>query len=80
MGQKKTQRLVVLLYQATIAETKTVDLALEFIRTCDTHNKFIIFSNSLSVLNAMNHISSKNPQIQKLLEKWHEFLANKEDS
>ena len=26
----------------------------------------------------MNHTSSKNPQIQKLLEKNHELLANKE--
>ena len=26
----------------------------------------------------MNHTSSKNPQIQKLLETFHELLANKE--
>ena len=31
------------------AEAKAVDLALDFIRTCDTNNKFIIFSDSLSV-------------------------------
>ena len=37
------------------AEAKAVDLALEFIRTCDTNNKFIIFSDSLSVFKAMNH-------------------------
>ena len=43
------------------AEAKAVDLALDFIKTCDTNNKFIIFSDSLSVL---NHTSSKNPQIQ----------------
>ena len=49
------------------AEAKAVDLALDFIRTCETNNKFIIFSDSLSVLKAMNHdTSSKNPQIQKL--------------
>ena len=47
-------------------EAKTVDLALDFIRTCDTNNKYIIFSDSLSELKAMNHTSSKNPQIQKL--------------
>ena len=35
-------------------------------------------TDSLSVLKAMNHTSSKNPQIQKLLEKCHELLANKE--
>ena len=60
------------------AEAKAVDLALDFIRTCDTCNKFIIFSDSLSVLKAMNHASSKNPQIQKLLEKCHELLAKEE--
>ena len=60
------------------AEAKAVDLALDFISTCDANNKFIIFSDSLSVLKAMNHTSSKNPQIQKILEKCHELLANKE--
>ena len=49
------------------AEAKAVDLVLDF----------IIFSNSLSVLKAMIHTSSKNPQIQKLLEKCHELLSNK---
>ena len=60
------------------AEAKVDDLALDFISTCDVNNKFIIFSDSLSVSKAMNHTSSKNPQIQKLLEKCHELLANKE--
>ena len=60
------------------AEAKAIDLALDFISTCDANNKFIIFSDSLSVLKAMNHTSSKNPQIQKLLEKCHELLAYKE--
>ena len=36
------------------------------------------YSDSLSVLKAMNHTSSKNPQIQKLLAKCHELLAYKE--
>ena len=57
------------------AEAKAVDLALDFIRTCDANNKFIIFSCSLSVLKAMNR-SSKSPQIQKLLGKCHELLTN----
>ena len=57
------------------AEAKAVDLALDFISTCDANNKFIIFSDSLSVLKAINHTSSKNPQNQKLLEKCHELLA-----
>ena len=51
------------------AEAKAVDLA---------NYKFIIFSDSLSVLKAMNHTSSKNPQIQKLLEKCHDLLTYKE--
>ena len=59
------------------AEAKAVDLALDFISTCDANPNFIIFSDSLSVLKAMNHTSSKNPQIQKLLEKCHELLALK---
>ena len=59
------------------AEAKAVDLALDFISTCDAKNKFIIFP-LLSVLKAMEHTSSKNPRIQKLLEKCHELLANKE--
>ena len=50
------------------AEAKAVDIALDFIRTCDTNNTFIIFSDSLLVLKAINHTSSKNPHIQKLLE------------
>ena len=60
------------------AEAKAIDLALDFISTCDANNKFIIFSDSLSVLKTMNHTSSKNPQIQNLLEKCHELLAYKE--
>ena len=60
------------------ADAKAVDLTLDFISTCDAYNKFIIFSDSLSVLKAMNHTSSKNSQIQKLLEKCHELLAHKE--
>ena len=54
-------------------EAKAIDLALDFISTCDANNKFIIFSDSLSVLKALNHTSSKNPQNQKLLEKCHEI-------
>ena len=87
MGQKKTQGSVVLLYQATILiwnvyltihQLSLLDLALYFIRTCDTYNQFITFSDSLSVLKAMNHTSSKNRQMQKLIEKCNELLANKE--
>ena len=35
------------------AEAKAIDLALDFISTCDANNKFIIFSDSLSVLKAI---------------------------
>ena len=51
------------------AEAKAIDLALDHIADCETSNKFIIFSDSLSVLKSLDHTSSKNPQIQKLLEK-----------
>ena len=47
-----------------------------------TTRHFLPFSRGrisiFSVLKAMNHTSSKNPQIQKLLEKCHELLAYKE--
>ena len=50
------------------AEAKAVDLAFDFITTCDNNNKFITFYDSLSVLKAMNQTSLKNLQIQNLLE------------
>ena len=53
------------------AEAKAIDLALDFIADCEISNNFIIFSDSLSVLKSLDHTSSKNPQIQKLLEKQH---------
>ena len=37
------------------AVAKLVDQALDFIKTCDTNNIFIIFSDSLSILKAMKH-------------------------
>ncbi|MES9951106.1 MAG: reverse transcriptase domain-containing protein [Candidatus Thiodiazotropha sp.] len=55
------------------AEAKAIDLALEYIENSTSNSKFIIFSDSLSVLQALNHSSSKNPQIQSLLEKHHEI-------
>ena len=80
MVQKKKTKLVVLLLQTVIAkryvylftaEAKAIDLALDFINECNSKDKFIIFSDSMSVLQALNHTSSKNPQIQKLLIKHH---------
>ena len=49
------------------AEIKAVKLALEFFKT-NPDNKFIIFSDSLSGLKALNHSYSRNAQIQNLLE------------
>ena len=84
MVQKKKTKLVVLLFQTVIAkryvylmssiftaEAKAKDLALDFINECKLKDKFIIFSDSMSVLQALNHTSSKNPQIQKLFIKHH---------
>ena len=48
------------------AEAKAIDLALDLIAGCETSNKFVIFSDSLSVLKSLDHTSSKNPQIQLL--------------
>ena len=55
------------------AEAKAIDLALDLITNCETSNKFVIFSDSLSVLKSLDHTSSKNPLIQKLLEKHHDL-------
>ena len=59
------------------AEAKAIDLALDFVNTCTYTNKFVIFSDSLSVLQALNHTSSKNSQIQQLLLKHHEISSSK---
>ena len=53
------------------AEAKAIDLALNFISTCDANNKFIIFSDSLSVLKAMNHTSAEILQISKQTHRFH---------
>ena len=41
------------------AETKAIDLALDLIADWETSNKFVIFSDSLSVLKSLDHTSSK---------------------
>ena len=53
------------------AEVKGVDLALDLVDNCNSRDKFIIFSDSFSVLQALNHTSSKTPQIQNILQKHH---------
>ena len=55
------------------AEAKAIDLALDLIADCETSNIFVIFLDSLSVLRSLDHTSSKNRQIQKLLEKHHDL-------
>ena len=59
------------------AEAKAIDLALDFVNTCTYTGKFVIFSDSLSVLQALNRTSSKNSQIQHLLLKHHEISSSK---
>ena len=49
------------------AEAKAIDLALDVVNNCTYTDKFVIFSDSLSVLQALNHTPSNNSQIQHLL-------------
>ena len=58
-------------------EAKAIDFALDFINNCTYTDKFVIFSDSLSVLLALNHTSSKNSQIQHLLLQHHEISSSK---
>ena len=50
------------------AESKAIDMALDYIMNNSLENKFVIFSNPLSVLKSLNHTSSKNPKIQNVIE------------
>ena len=59
------------------AEAKCIDLALDFVNNCTYTDKFVIFSDSLSVLQALNYSPSKNSQIQHLLLKHHEISSSK---
>ena len=60
------------------AESKAVDMALDYVMNNSLDNKFVIFSNSLSVLKSLNHTSSKNSKFQNLIEKHHELSKSKE--
>ena len=53
------------------AEAGAIDLALDLVDNCGSCDGFIIFSDSFSVLQALNHTSSRNPQIQNILQKHH---------
>ena len=59
------------------AESKAIDMALDNVMNISLDNKFVIFSDSLSVLESLNHTSSKNPKIQNVIEKHHEFSKTK---
>ena len=60
------------------AESKAIDMALDYVMNNSLENKFVIFSDSLSVLKSLNHTTSKNPKIQNVIEKHHELSKTKE--
>ena len=60
------------------AESKAIDMALDYVMNNSLDNNFVIFSDSLSVLKSLNHTSSKSPKIQNLIEKHHELSKTKE--
>ena len=60
------------------AESKAIDMALDYVMNNSLENKFVIFSDSLSVLKSLNHTSSTNPKIQNVIEKHHELSKTKE--
>ena len=53
-------------------------MALDYVMYNSLENKFVIFSDSLSVLKSLNHTSSKIPKIQNVIEKHHELAKTKE--
>ena len=76
MAQKLKIRLAVRIYRAATmkrsvflmahlfftAESKAIDMALDYVMNNSLENKFVIFSDSLSVLKSLNHTSSKKSQ------------------
>ena len=60
------------------AESKAIDMALDYVMNNSLENKFVIFSDSLSVLKSLNHTASKNPKIQNVIEKHHELSKSKD--
>ena len=53
------------------AEAKAINLALDLVDNCNSHD--ILFSDSFSVLQALNNTSPKNQHIQNILQKHHKF-------
>ena len=60
------------------AKSKAIDMALDYVMNNSLENKFVIFSDSLSVLKSLSHTSSKNPKIQNVIKKHHELSKTKE--
>ena len=60
------------------AESKAIDMALDYVMNNSLENKFVVFSDSLSFLKSLNHTASKNPKIQNVIEKHHELSKSKE--
>ena len=60
------------------AESKAIDMALDYVMNNSLEKKFVIFSDSLSVLKSLNHTASKNPKIQNVIEKHHELSKSKD--
>ena len=60
-----------------IAEVCAIDLALNIISR-DKHNKFIIFSDSLSVLTSLENKKLENPLNVKLLSRLDSMSSHKE--
>ena len=58
------------------AEAKAIDLALNFISNYN-ERKFIIFTDSLSILQSINNRNMENPFIQNILLRFHELSFTK---
>jgi hypothetical protein len=58
------------------AEAKAIDLELSYI-AMHTHDKFVIFSDSLSVFLSIKNKKSNNIMIKKLLLRFHDILKTK---
>ena len=61
------------------AEVYAIDLALNIISR-DKHNKFIIFSDSLSVLTSLENKKLENPLIVKLLSRLDSMSSHKKNN
>ena len=56
---------------------KAIDLGLYLLDNCNSQDKFVIFSDSLSGPQTLNHTSSKNIQMQNILLNDHEISKSK---